>query len=214
VDTPKEGALKGRRLHDFSEKNPVKSASGKSTNSNTDFSVETGKEPADNSGHKTIPGTGITAETSVSKETQLPPKFAPLVSRITEMIQKFKTSGKQSSVKTSFKISAGSAGEVEIKLDEKSKEKTIKIIVETDKVRNELQKSLPQIQQNLLLKGIEFSSIAIDTAPFGSKMNQTEDRQRGAHKSKTKHSKEVQNEPEQSAVTQKNCGYNTIEVIA
>ncbi len=210
----KEETGKSHKLHDFSEKSISKSGNGQSSKSEAETVLEFGKQGTDKNVQKTVSEAGMTNEMQTSREIQVPVKFAPLVSRINELIQKFKASAKQSSVKTSFKVAAGSAGEVEIQLDEKTKEKTIKIRVESDKVRNELQKTLPQIQQNLLLKGIEFSSIAIDTAPFGSKMNQTQDQQRGSHKSKSKQSKEVQNEQEQPAVTQKKYGYNTIEVIA
>ncbi len=214
VNSTKEAAGKGKKLHDFSEKTISKSGNGQSGKSETETVLEFGKQGNDKNVQKEVSEAGMTNGTHASREIQVPVKFAPLVSRINELIQKFKASTKQTSVKTSFKVSAGSAGEVEIQLDEKTKEKTIKIRVESDKVRNELQKTLPQIQHNLILKGIEFSSIAIDTAPFGSKMNQTQDQQRGSQKSKPKQSKEVQNEQEQPAVTQKKYGYNTIEVIA
>ncbi len=203
-----------RKLHDFSAKSTGKPLSVQAAGTDTEPVAERGKQS--NEIGMTKPGSEAVLDTNMqlNKENRVPLKFTPLVSRINELIQKLKGSVKQTSVKSSFKISAGKAGEVEIQLDEKTKEKTLKIIVESDKVRNELQKSLPQIQQNLLLKGIEFSSIAIDTAPLGSKMNQAQDQQRSTHKPKTKQSKEVPNEQEQSPVAQKNYGYNTIEVIA
>ena len=210
----KVGGAKSHKLHDFSEKSSSKSGSGQFAKSETETVLEFGKQGSDKNAQKDVSQAGMTNGTQASREIQVPVKFAPLVSRMNELIQKFKASAKQSSVKTSFRVAAGGAGEVEIQLDEKTKEKTIKIRVESDKVRNELQKTLPQIQQNLLLKGIEFSSIAIETAPFGSKMNQTQDQKRGTQNSKSKQPKEVQNDQEQPAVIQKKYGYNTIEVIA
>ena len=205
---------RSRKLHDFAGKSGGKSVSNPSSKTENETILEFGKPGAETKGQKKVSEAAINAHSIHPKEMRLSEKWTPLVSRITELIQKFKASAKQNSVKTSFKISTGGAGEVEIQLNEKTKEKTIKIMVESDKVRGELQKNLPQIQQNLLLKGIEFNSIAIDTSPLGSKMNQAQDPPRGTHKSKSKQSKEVADEQEQPTVKKKNYGYNTIEVIA
>jgi len=160
------------------------------------------------------PETGLHQQIPEIKAMEVPEKFQSMVSRIREIIEKFENPAKHSTTKTSFKISGSPAGQMEINLAEKENSKKIKIVVETESIRNELQKALPQIQQNLSAKGIEFNAFTIEVANFGSKMGLAQDTQRNMQHDKSKQRKEAQDEQEQSPIKQKNYGYNTIEIVA
>ena len=147
------------------------------------------------------------------KTETLPPKWQPLVSRINELIDKFSALQKNRMVKTSFKIDQSPSGKMEIHFEDQGSVKTIKILVESDATKNEMQKFAPQIQQNLNTKGIEFVNFIVQVGQFGTKSGQATHQQRQTHKHKNKETKEVRHGDEQSPVKQRNYGYNTIEVV-
>ena len=138
-----------------------------------------------------------------------------LGSRIQEIIEKFNAKPvRQSKINTSFKIANSPAGEIEIVINEQSSGKKLKVLVESESARQELQKVLPQVQQNLMTKGIEFASFSVDVAHVNTKNGSANPNSKNADRSKNKQNEEVRDDHEESTVVQRKYGYNTIELVA
>lgn len=148
------------------------------------------------------------------KSPVLNPKFQPLATRLQEMIDKFNSVRKSTKSNTTFRIESSPAGKMEIQFEEKSGHKQIKILVENESTQHELQKAVPQLQQNLNARGIELASLTVQVSQFGNKAGQTAPHNKQGTRHKNKETKEVQHEADKSTVTKRNYGYNTIEVIA
>jgi len=142
-------------------------------------------------------------------------KIVQLGSRIQEIIEKLNAKPiKQTRVNTSFKIANSPAGKIEIVVNEQSGGKKLKVLVETESARQELQKVLPHVQQNLMTKGIEFASFSVDVANVNTKNGSANPNSKNADRSKNKQNEEVHDDHEESTVVQRKYGYNTIELVA
>jgi len=99
-------------------------------------------------------------------------------------------------------------------VNEQSGGKKLKVLVETESARQELQKVLPHVQQNLMTKGIEFASFSVDVANVNTKNGSANPNSKNADRSKNKQNEEVHDDHEESTVVQRKYGYNTIELVA
>jgi len=192
--------------------NPDLNRTPESVTEKTDFTEpETVKKDSKQTISPTLNQPGSHA--SSIKAPAVPPKFQPLVTRLQEMITKFNAIKKSVKTNTSFRIESSPAGKMEIQFEEKNGHKQIKVLVETEATRHELQKAVPQLQQNLNSKGIELIGFTVQVSQFGNKTGQAAPHNKPM-RHKNKETREVQHEADKSTVVKRNYGYNTIEVIA
>jgi flagellar hook-length control protein FliK len=130
------------------------------------------------------------------------------------MMAKFNSARKSAKTNTTFRIENSPAGKMEIRFEEKAGHKQIKVLVESEATRHELQKAVPQLQQNLNAKGVELISFTVQVGQFGNKAGQAAPHNKQGMRHKNKETKEVRHEADKSTVMKRNYGYNTIEVIA
>jgi len=143
-------------------------------------------------------------------------KSALLTSKLSEIIQKYDWTKNRLGLKTSFKIENGPVGRMEIRFTEKRHTHSIHVLVESESAKTEVQKILPQVQHNLIQKGMHLNTINVTVTNFATTPEQFREHQK--HKSKLTHSskdyEEVRDEQHESTLKKRNFGYNTIEVIA
>jgi len=134
-----------------------------------------------------------------------------MVQRITKFIF---TSVSRQYTQTNLTIDGGRLGPMEIQYTSESSAKQITIVVETEAVRDAMQKLIPVINENLFQKGVKPSSI--DVQVNSDKHNETFEKDQD---SLSEENKPDQNEGELVTVQDlnigvKDYGYNTMEVLA
>ncbi len=148
---------------------------------------------------------------------------APLFARsfAGEMVEKFRElSEKMGSIsnnqKPTFTVNGGSFGELDIEFDLEKSSEQVTIYVDDELSKTELQRVLPSIEDNLLQRGYNFTGLEVEVR------NQHKDSEAMAQ-GKQKHSPKGEDETaplregesdDNKTNTNRNYGYNTMEVLA
>jgi len=138
-----------------------------------------------------------------------------------EMVEKIKDLGDQlnstkSTQKNSFTVDAGKLGSLEIEFAQEKSRDQITIYVDSDLTRTELQRVLPNIEDNLSQRGFNFAGVDVEV-----KGDQTESNSLSREKNQESTAKHEDSTPQEQVVsddnkktTKRNYGYNTMEVLA
>jgi hypothetical protein len=106
-------------------------------------------------------------------------------------------------------------GKVEMNYKEQLKNKTLKIVVESESIKNEVLKMLPQINDQLHAKGLDLVQFRVDVGAFTEKENFQKNKHKNNSNAKTNKIEEVEDESaKHSTINIKEYGYNTIEYVA
>lgn len=141
-------------------------------------------------------------------------KGRQLTARLEQILQQFEQLKPDSKERTVFKLSSSPVGELEIHLKQQKSGRQISLLVESDSMKAEVQKMLPQIQQSLAAKGLSFSALSVDVGSFGHAAEQSAHGNMRRHNMKSSKGKEGRYEPDSSPVRVRQYGYNTIEIVA
>ncbi|MCD4691738.1 MAG: hypothetical protein K8R79_02395, partial [Calditrichales bacterium] len=147
-------------------------------------------------------------------ESAAPGKFAPLISNVQRIIQMQYASNLGKQINANFKIDGSPLGEMEIKFNGDNHSGVVTVYVESESARSELQKLLPTINDGLVQKGIDLADIKIDLGSFARENSQGQKMNGNNRNPLTNKLQEDANEQITPAMTAKNYGYNTIEVLA
>ena len=148
-----------------------------------------------------------------------PPVFAKhfseeLIAKIRE-VQSLQDVSK-GQLKTSFVVQAGRLGNIDIEFKQESGKEQITVYVDSETSRNDLQKVMPQIEENLNQKGFEFSELNVEIRNSSKdpqfdleddSSSNSNERDQGDRRSG-----EVNEDP--LAHDNRKYGYNTMEVLA
>lgn len=114
----------------------------------------------------------------------------------------------------SFTIDAKELGKMEIKVKQENKEEQGVILVENNDIKQELEKHIPDIQENLQQKGVSISAINVE-------VNSGNENSAGRKKFTNKQNKKIGDVTshqvstvETRTIKTKSYGYNTMEVLA
>ena len=131
-----------------------------------------------------------------------------LISTITSMVQGTVT-------QTSARLDSGQLGAMELQLQQESNDQHLTIRVETDLVKQDLEKILPFIQDNLLSKGIQLNSLSVEVQSNNQQSKSHSEFSSSAKEAGT-HGKDDENPNTnpQSDSQVRDYGYNTLELIA
>ncbi|MCK4448211.1 MAG: flagellar hook-length control protein FliK, partial [Candidatus Marinimicrobia bacterium] len=151
----------------------------------------------DSISHEAITGTGF-----------LP---AMVVQKITQII--FQSHEKQIS-EMSFIIDGKQLGSLEIKFTQDSIGNQATIIVESETIRNLIEKVLPIINENLSQKGMALNSLEVQVGDFGKSKMQDEKHKRYSEKYRASNIKDEIEDKINQIIAIRDYGYNTIEVLA
>ena len=148
---------------------------------------------------------------------------APLFARsfAAEMVEKIRVMGEQqvsggNQSKTTFVVDGGPMGEMDIEFHQEASREQITIFVDSENTKSELQRVLPNIEENMNQRGFSFSGVEVEvkhdhrnsqSMSDGSHKNSLEDQE------KTAPQEQVVSEDNQQT-TKRNYGYNTMEVLA
>jgi hypothetical protein len=106
-------------------------------------------------------------------------------------------------------------GKVEMNYKEQLKNKTLKIVVESESIKNEVLKMLPQINDQLHAKGLDLVQFRVDVGAFTEKENFQKNKHKNNSNAKANKIEEVEDESaKHSTINIKEYGYNTIEYVA
>ncbi len=138
---------------------------------------------------------------------------AEMVNKIREM--SFETSNDGKAQKASFIVDGGPLGELDIEFHTEATREEITIFVESDLSKNELQRVMPHIEDNMNQRGFSFSNVNVEV-----KDDQRSSGSMGDGDAHTSNSNDESAERDQAtaeeneANTKRNYGYNTMEVLA
>ncbi len=115
-----------------------------------------------------------------------------------------------------FSVDAGQMGNLQIKFQQNSGKEQISIFVENDSIKNDMLKIVPQIEENLKQRDLNFSSLDVEvsTNPKEKEFTEQQDR-KNSHSAQTEDSllNQEGSSTENSTLNRK-YGYNTLEVLA
>ncbi len=138
---------------------------------------------------------------------------AEMIDKIREM--SFEKTADGIANKASFVVDGGPMGEMDIEFHQEATREQITIFVENDLAKSELQRVMPHIEDNMNQRGLNFSNVDVEV-----KDNHKNSESMGDENSQHSDSNEKAAPPEQmvtednQANTNRNYGYNTMEVLA
>ncbi len=110
-------------------------------------------------------------------------------------------------------VDGGRLGELEVRIDEQSKGKTLHIYVENESARQEVQKMAPAILNGLQARDIPVANVLVDYDRHRD--GQKKSQQKATEKNITLNKKEEENEEHSTHIKPpRNYGYNTVEFVA
>ncbi len=110
-------------------------------------------------------------------------------------------------------VDGGRLGELEVRIDEQSKGKTLHIYVENESARQEVQKMAPAILNGLQARDIPVANVLVDYDRHRD--GQKKSQQKATEKNITLNKKEKENEEHSTHIKPpRNYGYNTVEFVA
>ncbi|MCB0273594.1 MAG: flagellar hook-length control protein FliK, partial [Calditrichaeota bacterium] len=118
--------------------------------------------------------------------------------------------------KTSFQLDGGDLGKLEIKFERSEGSTRTTILVESEEARQTLEKLLPDIEKNLLDKGLHYESIAVDIHDKGAQDGENRSGRGGSEKSGPIQSEEQKTADAggEATTAPRDYGYNSMEVVA
>ncbi len=138
-----------------------------------------------------------------------------------EMVEKIRlvtesqTAGKAGTL-SKFVVDGGQMGQLDIEFQSASNKEQIIVFVDNENSRNELLRLMPQIDDNLRQRGFNFSGLDVEVRSDQKESGSANDAEQNATHSKTQESSSsaagMSNDNE--STTNRNYGYNTMEVIA
>ncbi len=148
---------------------------------------------------------------------------APLFARsfAGEMVEKIrdltdKMGPTSSSQKPTFTVNGGVFGQLDIEFDLEKSSEQITIYVEDELSKTELQRVLPNIEDNLLQRGYNFTGLEVEVRnQHKDSEAMTQGKQNNSHQTEEETAPLPQGENEDKKTnTNRNYGYNTMEVLA
>ncbi len=110
-------------------------------------------------------------------------------------------------------VDGGRLGELEVRIDEQGKGKTLHIYVENESARQEVQKMAPAILNGLQARDIPVANVLVDYDRHRD--GQKKSQQKATEKNITLNKKEEENEEHSTHIKPpRNYGYNTVEFVA
>lgn len=148
-------------------------------------------------------------DTSIKMETN-----TQIINRIQDFIEINQFKPGSGIFKSQLKVQSEIMGRMEIQYDEREKSKNIRVVVESEAARTEMQKLVPMIAEQLNQKGIDLESFRVDVNQFKEDESLEKDKNNKEQKHQSQKAEEAKNEKTDAAVASRNYGYNTIEVLA
>ncbi|MBN4081298.1 hypothetical protein JYT44_02925 [Caldithrix abyssi] len=141
-------------------------------------------------------------------------KLAPvnMVQRITEII--FHVNQLNKTDQAHYKVDAGQLGTLEIRMFAEQAAHKITIVVETDSVRQDLEKLLPTIKENLFRKGIDLSAFDVEVHDEQKEKRTAKKKSHPKHVSFNSEKCVGENTPNLTMNKPRSFGYNSLEFIA
>jgi len=217
----------GRKLHGKAQKHPAAQEQETGKTAAKTETLSAAKKPAvQEEALKTAKTAAAGDKTRLHSEAPFQPqaltvdeppvkvKGQQLTARLQQVIRQFEQLKADGKERTVFKLSSSPVGELEIHLKNHKSGRQISLFVESDSMKAEVQKMLPQIQQNLLAKGLSFSAVSVDVGSFGQAAEQSAHSAGRRQTMKNSKGKETRYETDSSPVRVRRYGYNTIEIVA
>ncbi len=114
-----------------------------------------------------------------------------------------------------FTIDGKELGKLEIHVKQNNKEEQGVILVENEIVKAQLQKHIPDIQENLQQKGVEILAVNVEVNDRNeNKFYRNKHKKSRNNKILNEMSNQQINSIEMKSITTKNYGYNTMELLA
>ncbi len=171
---------------------------------------------------KMTPGAGFVPEHSTSILPH-PRSNGQLFARTfaAEMVEKIRDINSQIIAKdsgsiTRFVVDAGNMGELDIEFNQKAAKEQITVYVDNDGSKQDMQKIMPQIEENLQQRGFNFSGLEVEVRNNQKESESAAERKQGQSRSE-EHEEALLEQAvseDNQATTNRNYGYNTMEVLA
>lgn len=154
-------------------------------------------------------------QTRTTQNIQALRQSALLQTKLADMIATRLESG---STQARFLVDGGRLGSIEIKCQQQENHNHVVIVVESEHTRADLQRIMPQVQENLFQKGIQLSELQVEVRQEHQQQEMAAGQQ-GQH-SRSGNGRGGEGVPGTSAdsneqpITRRDYGYNTMEVTA
>jgi hypothetical protein len=153
-----------------------------------------------------------TAETS-KLNTYLKVKPAKLISRVTKTLLALST--KNDTKTATIKITDTKLGKLELVLEKKHSDTKAILYVHNESAKSEMEKVLPEIQQNLVAKGLELSAFEVRmNFQDPGQLNHAKKRPGQEDENRNDEHDEDEYNEEETVEIIRDFGYNTLEVLA
>jgi len=130
-----------------------------------------------------------------------------VISKITQIVKQ--NSINNNTQNATYKLNAGTFGELEIKLSQKFALTKAIVFVDSDSIKSDFEKLVPEIKENLNEKGMKFKSFDVEVNP-----NKEEGYKTNTFTQNISIEIEEKNDIQTTNPVMRKFGYNTLEIIA
>ncbi|MEA3285999.1 MAG: hypothetical protein U9Q77_01300 [Candidatus Marinimicrobia bacterium] len=119
-------------------------------------------------------------------------------------------------LKTSFVVDGGQMGQLDIEFQQESSKEQVTIFVDSENSRIDLMRLMPQIEDNLQQRGFSFAGLDVEVRSDQKESDSANNAEKDSSHSDKQEvtSSEKGMSDESKSVTNRNYGYNTMEVLA